>query len=107
MIEDLTDDELQRIEDIQFEDELSIFVAQLPPPSPDMERDYQTKLDYLESLHKELNLPPAPEEEECQETYVVRPAYDSRYCHTYSLTNRGKTMYQLSTPFSLNFPKHD
>ena len=105
MIEDLTDDEIERIADLQFMDELSAYVATLLPPSPDMERAYQTKLDYLESLHKELNLPPAPEEEECQESYV--PAYDSRYCYAYSLTNRGKIMYQLATPFSLNFPNHD
>lgn len=107
MIEDLTDDEIERIADLQFMDELSAYVATLPPPSLDMERAYQTKLDYLESLHKELNLPPPPEEEECQDTYPITPAYDSRYCYAYSLTNRGKTMYQLATPFSLNFPKHD
>jgi len=107
MIEDLTDDELDRIADLQFLDDLSAYVATLPPSSPDMERAYQTKLDYLESLHKELNLPPAPEEEGCQDTYPITPAYDSRYCYAYSLTNRGKLMYQLATPFSLNFPNHD
>ena len=60
MIEDLTDDELQRIEDIQFEDELSIFVAQLPlpPPSPDIERAYQAKMDLLQQIHSEVFPPP-------------------------------------------------
>jgi len=106
MIEDLTDDELDRIADLQFLDDLSAYVATLPPSSPDMERAYQTKLDYLESLHKELNLPPPPEEEECQDHYSS-PAYDSRYCYEYSMSSKCKLKARLSGTVSLNFPKYD
>jgi hypothetical protein len=81
MFEDLTDDELQRIEDIQFEDKLSIFVAQLPPPSPDMERAYQAKMDLLQQIHDEV-FPPSPVGGECDDPNT----YDSRYYHEYQLS---------------------
>ena len=82
MIEDLTDDELQRIEDIQFEDELSIFVAQLPlpPPSPDIERAYQAKKDLLQQIHSEV-FPPPPVGEE----YAGQDMYDTRYYHEHNV----------------------
>jgi hypothetical protein len=76
MFEDLTDDELQRIEDIQFEDELSSFVAELQPPSLTMERDYQAKMDLLQQIHSEVFPPPTVEEE-----YTDQDMYDTRY-HT-------------------------
>lgn len=62
MFEELTDDELIRINDIQFEDELSSFVAELQPPSLTMERDYQSKMDYLHAIRAEVfPEPTAPE----------------------------------------------
>lgn len=105
-MEDLTDDEIQHLADLQYHDELSAYVATLPPASPDMERDYQTKMEYLESIRNELNLP-SPEEEGQQDYNNIAPTYDSRYCYEYSLTHRGKIMYRQSAPFSLNFPKYD
>ena len=76
MIEELTDDELTRINDIQFEDELSSFVAELQPPSLTMERDYQAKMDLLQQIHSEVFPPPIVEEE-----YTDQDMYDTRY-HT-------------------------
>jgi len=76
MIEELTDDELTRINDIQFEDELSSFVAELQPPSLTMERDYQAKMDLLQQIHSEVFPPPIVEEE-----YTNQDMYDTRY-HT-------------------------
>jgi hypothetical protein len=74
MIEELTDDELTRINDIQFEDELSSFVAELQPPSLTMERDYQAKMDLLQQIHSEVFPPPIVEEE-----YTNQDMYDTRY----------------------------
>jgi len=102
-MEDLTDDELEHLSDVQFQEELSAYVAQLPPPTPDMERDYQSKMDYLTLIHNEA-CPPSPQEEGAKDYYDIAPVYDSRYCHTYSLTTRGKTLYGHVTPYHLNFP---
>lgn len=78
-MDDLTDDELQRIEDIQFEDELTAFVAELPPPTPTMEGDYQAKMAYLHSIHAEVfPEPPAPEWDHDE-------SFDSRYYHEYTV----------------------
>lgn len=80
MIEDLTDDELERIADLQFLEELSTYVALLPPLSPDMERAYQAKMDLLEQIHAEV-FPPPPVGEECDD----HNTFDSRYYHEYSV----------------------
>jgi len=102
-MEDLTDDELEHLSDVQFHEELSAYVAQLTPPSPDMERDYQAKMDYLAAIRNEA-CPPSPPEEESKDCYDNVLTFDSRYCHTYSLTTRGKTLYGHVTPYHLNFP---
>lgn len=81
MIDELTDDELQRIEDIKFEDELSAFVAELPLPSLTMERDYQYKMDYLHSLHAEVF--PTPTEPDWDHD----EKFDSRYYHEYTVSS--------------------
>jgi|LakMenEpi03Aug12_release.lakeMendotaPanAssembly.Ray.scaffolds.fasta_scaffold111541_2 hypothetical protein len=80
MIDELTDDELQRIEDIKFEDELSAFVAELPLPSLTMERNYQCKMDYLHSLHAEVFPTPAEPDWDHDESF------DSRYYHEYNVS---------------------
>lgn len=79
-MDELTDDELQRIEDIQFEDELSALVVDLPPPSPDMERAYQAKMTLLEQIHAEV-FPPSLVGEECDNHDDF--TFDSRYYHEY------------------------
>lgn len=79
-MDELTDDELQRIEDLQFETELSAFVAELPTPSPDMERGYQSKMDLLHSIHAEVfPKPPAAEWDHDE-------SFDSRYYHEYQVS---------------------
>ncbi len=79
-MDELTDDELTRIADLQFLDELSTYVALLPPLSPDMERAYQDKMDLLEQIHSEV-FPPPPVGEECDDH-----TYDSRYYHEYQVS---------------------
>jgi len=79
MIEELTDDELIRINDIQFEDELSSFVAELQPPSLTMERDYQSKMDYLHTIRAEVFPEPAAPEWHPDEMH------HSKYTYEYTL----------------------
>jgi len=76
MIEELTDDELTRINDIQFEDELSSFVAELQPPSLTIERNYQAKMDYLHSLHNEVFPKPAEPEWQPDEMHHSKYTYE-------------------------------
>ena len=81
MIEDLTDDELERIADLQFLEELAAYVSTLPIPSPDMERAYQAHMDLLQRIHDEV-FPPSPVGEECDDPNT----YDSRYYHEYQVS---------------------
>lgn len=78
-MDELTDEELERIADLQFLEELSAYVALLPPPSPDMERAYQAQMDLLQQIHSEV-FPPPPVGEEWHPDEM----YDSRYNHEYS-----------------------
>jgi len=78
-MDELTDEELERIADLQFLEELSAYVALLPPLSPDMERAYQAQMDLLQQIHSEV-FPPSPVGEECHPDEM----YDSRYNYEYS-----------------------
>ena len=52
----------------------------LPPPSPDIERAYQAKMDLLQQIHSEV-FPPPPVGEE----YAGQDMYDTRYYHEHNV----------------------
>lgn len=75
-MEELTDEEMQRIHDIQSHDELTAFVAELPCPSLTMERDYQSKMNYLHAIRAEVFPEPAAPEWQPDEMHHSKYTYE-------------------------------
>lgn len=79
---ELTETELEAMDDIRIQDELSATVAELPVATEDQNVRYAEKMDFLASIRAEipaLNIKPEIEE---TESYVV-PA--GRYDYVYSM----------------------
>lgn len=81
-VEDLTDDEIQALEDTQFHEELSQFVSELPTITEEQNTRYNQLMDLLEQIRNEVFPKPAEQEWEHNEMF------DSGYYHEYSLSSR-------------------
>ena len=81
-VEDLSDDEIQALEDAQFHEELSQFVSELPAITDDQNTRYNQLMDLLEQIRNEVFPKPAEQEWEHNEMF------DSGYYHEYSLSSR-------------------
>jgi len=78
---ELTESELEAMDDIRVQDELTATVAELPAPTEEMVARYNEKMEFLTSIRAEipsLNVV----EETTEESYAV-PA--GRYDYVYSM----------------------
>lgn len=77
---ELTDDEIQTLEDASFLDELTEYVATLPTLSDDELARYNTKVTLLESIRSEIEaLNPAKTEEVVEYYSIPAGRYDYVY----------------------------
>jgi vacuolar-type H+-ATPase subunit I/STV1 len=78
---ELTETELEAMDDIRFQDELSAFVSELPAPTEEQLARYNQKMNFLASIRAEI---PALNvvEETTEESYAV-PA--GRYDYVYTM----------------------
>ena len=78
---ELTETELEAMDDIRFQDELSAFVSELPAPTEEQLARYNEKMEFLASIRAEI---PALNvvEETTEESYAV-PA--GRYDYVYTM----------------------
>ncbi len=78
---ELTETELEAMDDIRFQDELSAFVSELPAPTEEQLARYNQKMEFLASIRAEI---PALNvvEETIEESYAV-PA--GRYDYVYTM----------------------
>lgn len=77
---ELTDSELEAMDDIRIQDELSATVAELVPATEEQNTRYNDKMVFLDSIRAEI---PALNvvEEDTEESYAVP---SGRYDHVYS-----------------------
>jgi DNA polymerase sigma len=78
-VEDLSDDEIQSLNDAQFHEELTQFVSELPTPTEESNQRYNALMDLLNQIHNEVFPKPAEPEWEHNEMF------DSSYYHEYSV----------------------
>lgn len=76
---DLSDDEIQSLEDTQFHDELTQFLSELPPLTEESNQRYTQQMDLLSQIRSEVF--PAPPESE----WSPNEMFDSKYYHEYSI----------------------
>jgi hypothetical protein len=81
-VEDLSDDEIQALEDTQFHEELNQFLSELPPITEEQNTRYNQQLSLLEQIRNEVFPKPAEPEWEHNEMF------DSGYYHEYSISSR-------------------
>ena len=78
-VDDLTDDELQALDDAQFHNELTQFLSELPPLDSDAEQRYTQQMNLLDQIRSEVfPTPPEPE-------WNHNDTFDTRYYHEYSI----------------------
>jgi len=80
--EDLTDDEIQALEDAKFHEELSQFVSELPTITDEQNTRYNQLMNLLDQIRNEVFPKPAEQEWDHNEMF------DSGYYHEYSLSSR-------------------
>jgi hypothetical protein len=78
---ELTESELEAMDDIRVQDELTATVAELPAPTEEMVARYNEKMEFLASIRAEI---PALNvvEETTEESYAVP---SGRYDYVYSM----------------------
>jgi hypothetical protein len=78
---ELTESELEAMDDIRIQDELTAAVAELPVPTEEMVARYNQKMEFLSSIRAEI---PALNvvEETIEESYTVP---SGRYDYVYSM----------------------
>ena len=80
--EDITDDEIQALEDARFHEELSQFVSELPTITDEQNTRYNQLMNLLDQIRNEVFPKPAEQEWDHNEMF------DSSYYHEYSLSSR-------------------
>ena len=78
-VEDLSDDEIQALEDTQFHEELNQFLSELPPITEEQNNRYTAQMNLLDQIRNEVFPKPAEPEWEHNEMF------DSGYYHEYSI----------------------
>ncbi len=81
-VEDLSDDEIQALEDAQFHEELNQFLSELPPITEEQNNRYTAQMNLLDQIRNEV-FPKAPTQE-----WNHNEMFDSSYYHEYSLSSR-------------------
>lgn len=78
-VEDLSDDEIQALEDAQFHEELSQFLSELPTATEEQNTRYNQQLNLLDQIRNEVF--PKPAEQEWNHNEM----FDSGYYHEYRI----------------------
>lgn len=78
-VEDLSDDEIQALEDAQFHEELNQFLSELPPITEEQNNRYTAQMNLLDQIRNEVF--PKPVEQEWNHNEM----FDSSYYHEYRI----------------------
>ena len=78
-VEDLSDDEIQSLEDAQFHEELNQLLSELPPITEEQNNRYTAQMNLLDQIRNEVF--PKPAEQEWNHNEM----FDSGYYHEYRI----------------------